>query len=259
VRAAARDRSRTLHRAIARALHGRPRSAASPHHDRWSNSHEGVVLDARRCLKCLIGGFIEDTFVALVEFGGKVGAWFMDYPSFDRRAVNTGRGQCWPCLGFLTNPARAPRQFFVARSRVTRVSSRCQVVLDTQNGADASFQVPSYLPHPSLGYQSPLDGSNFGSITILTLAISRCDPQLGIWERRKSQRWVLRQTKRSGKVLQPAQKMHALTMPLLLQPKLNTTLVSWLELVDFLHMSTAVQMVPTIAVRHFMSPIRGKK
>ena len=46
---------------------------------------------------------------------------------------------------------------------------------------------------------------------------------------------------------------------LLLQPKLNTTPVSWLELVDYLHMPTAVQMVPTIAVRHFMSPIRGKK
>ena len=46
---------------------------------------------------------------------------------------------------------------------------------------------------------------------------------------------------------------------LLLQPKLNTTLVSWLALVDFLHMPTAVQMVPTIAVRHFIPPIRGKK
>ena len=46
---------------------------------------------------------------------------------------------------------------------------------------------------------------------------------------------------------------------LLLQPKLNTTLVSWLELVDFLHMPTSVQMVPTVAVRHFVSPIRGKK
>ena len=53
--------------------------------------------------------------------------------------------------------------------------------------------------------------------------------------------------------------MNSEVFTLLLQPKLNTTLVSWLELVDFLHMSTAVQMVPTIAVRYFMSPKRGKK
>ena len=53
--------------------------------------------------------------------------------------------------------------------------------------------------------------------------------------------------------------LHSGVFTLLLQPKLNTTLVSWLELVDFLHMSSAVRTVPTIAVRHFVSPIRGKK
>jgi hypothetical protein len=61
------------------------KSAASPNQDRWSNSHHGLAPDvgARRCLKCLVGDFIEDIFVGLVEFSGKVGALVHgDYPLF---------------------------------------------------------------------------------------------------------------------------------------------------------------------------------
>jgi hypothetical protein len=47
-----------------------PKSTASPHHDRWSNSHDALALDvgARRCLKGLVGDFAEEIFVGLVEF-----------------------------------------------------------------------------------------------------------------------------------------------------------------------------------------------
>jgi hypothetical protein len=51
------------------------KSAASPRHDRWSNSHQGLALHitARR-LKYLVGDFVPDIFVSVVEFGGEVGA-----------------------------------------------------------------------------------------------------------------------------------------------------------------------------------------
>jgi hypothetical protein len=69
---------------------GLPESAAPSHHDRWSNSHDELPPDvgARRCLKCLVGDFIEDIFVGLVEFGGEVGAVVHGFPLFaSRRAV----------------------------------------------------------------------------------------------------------------------------------------------------------------------------
>jgi hypothetical protein len=61
------QRSRRLRREL-------PKSAPPPNHDRWSNSHHGSAADggARRCLKCLVGDFAEEIFVALVEFGGVV-------------------------------------------------------------------------------------------------------------------------------------------------------------------------------------------
>jgi hypothetical protein len=61
-----------------------PKSTASPHYDRWSNSHDPLALDvgARRCLKGFVGDFAEEIFVGLVKFGGGVGAVVHgDYPS----------------------------------------------------------------------------------------------------------------------------------------------------------------------------------
>ena len=60
-----------------------PKSAAPPNYDRWSNSHQGLAADvgARR-FKCLVGDFIEDIVIDLVEFGVGVGAVVHgDYPS----------------------------------------------------------------------------------------------------------------------------------------------------------------------------------
>ena len=61
-----------------------PKSAATPNQDRWSNSHHGLAPDVgvRRCLKCLVGDFIEENFVGLVEFGGGVVLWFTRLPLF---------------------------------------------------------------------------------------------------------------------------------------------------------------------------------
>jgi hypothetical protein len=56
--------------------------------------------------------------------------------------------------------------------------SRCQFVLDTQNGADTSFQVPRDPAHPSFGRQSSLDGSDLGRIAILQPSAAKTDPLL---------------------------------------------------------------------------------
>ena len=53
-----------------------PKSAARSYQDRWPNGHHGLITDAlaRRCLKCLVGDFMEDIFVRFVEFSGDVDA-----------------------------------------------------------------------------------------------------------------------------------------------------------------------------------------
>jgi hypothetical protein len=59
-----------------------------------------------------------------------------------------------------------------------RPDSRRQFILDTKNGADAGFQVPSDPAYPSLGRQSILDGSNLGRIAILQPPTAKADPLL---------------------------------------------------------------------------------
>ena len=46
---------------------------------------------------------------------------------------------------------------------------------------------------------------------------------------------------------------------LLLQPKLNTSFMRCVVFAHFLHMPAGMPIVPAIAVRRFMSPIRGNK
>jgi hypothetical protein len=72
-----------IRRASSRVRIGSPSQAARSDQDRWSNGHHGLVPDAlaRRCLKCLVGDFLEDIFVRFVGFGGDIGAVIHgDYP-----------------------------------------------------------------------------------------------------------------------------------------------------------------------------------
>ena len=75
-----------------------------------------------------------------------------------------------PAIGSI-DEARMPR-----RERRSPAGSRCQFVLDTQNGPDTSFQVPRDTPHPSFGRQSLLDGSDPGRIAILQPPAAETDP-----------------------------------------------------------------------------------
>jgi hypothetical protein len=62
-------------------------------------------------------------------------------------------------MNFCDLKARIPeRPVWPVESRAA--DSRCQFALDTQNGADTSFQVPRDPPHPSFGRQSSLDAAS---------------------------------------------------------------------------------------------------
>jgi hypothetical protein len=98
------------------------KSAPAPHHNRWSNSHEVLALNERRCLG-FVGDFIKGISIDLVVFGGQLCALAHGFlPSSPlRHAGHNSRGHC--CVFAHPNDGTLSDANVLARGTVRTVFS----------------------------------------------------------------------------------------------------------------------------------------